>query len=158
MQAKCTSGATGFVWLSINLYRKGYGGFIARLMTLNTDAQFAKNRLILGWKGALEVIRPNALLEPDSTVQLDPTSSLLQLRSVTQRGLVQDNNRNEPSALVSIWKVRKRAAVHSLTLNLEQHSRAQIWADSCHITSKGICCRKSWYANMQGMQQTEVKG
>lgn len=72
------------------------------------------------------MIWPNALLEPDSSAQLDPTSSLLQLRSVTQRGLVQDNNRNEPSALASIWKVRKRAAVHSLTLNLEQHSRAQV--------------------------------
>lgn len=43
-------------------------------MTLNTDALLAKYRFILGWKGALEVIWPNALLKADSTVQLHPAS------------------------------------------------------------------------------------
>lgn len=120
-------------------------------MTLNTEARLAMNRLILGWKGGLEVIRPSPLLKADSTVKLEPTSRLLQLSSVTQRALVMDNSRNEPFALASVWKVRKRAAVLSLMLNLEQRSGVQIWADSCHITRKdGICCRKSRYANMQG--------
>jgi len=71
------------------------------------------------------VIWPNALLKADSTVQLDPTSRLLWLRSVNQWGLLLDDNRNEPLALASIQKVRKRA-VHSLMLDLEQHSGVQI--------------------------------
>lgn len=130
--------ATGFVWLAIYWYRWGCGVFTARLMTLNTKAWLAINRLIEDWKGALEVIRPNPLLKADSTVNLD------QLQGCFGSGLWPNGE--------LWWITAERIHQHwqiSRKRNWEQRSGVQIWADSCHITRKDcICCRESQHASM----------